>query len=90
MILFYDHTSSQESFNQARKQLFTQNSPAIDGLLLPMEAALLQHKKMCLYQAGHCWGQMMAPALELPSKISGGGGGETQGDGMFTGPHYQK
>ena len=25
VILFYDHTSSQESVNQARKQLFTQN-----------------------------------------------------------------
>ena len=66
VVLLYDRTSSQESVNQARKQLFTQKGRAIDGLP-PTQAALIQHIKRAAYQAGHCWGQMMVAAPELPS-----------------------
>ena len=58
VVLLYDRISSQESVNQARKQLFTQKDKTIDGLP-PTQAALIQHMKRAAYQAGHCWGQMM-------------------------------
>ena len=32
ILMYDDHTSSQESVNQARKDLFTQKGRAIDGL----------------------------------------------------------
>ena len=66
VVLLYDRTSSQESVNQARKQLFAQKGRGIDGLP-PTQAALIQHTKRAAYQAGHCWGQMMVAAPELPS-----------------------
>jgi len=66
VVLLYDHTSSQEFVNGARKQLFTQKGRAIDGLP-PTQAALLQHTKRAAYQAGHCWAQTMIATLELPS-----------------------
>lgn len=66
VVLLYDRTSSQESVNQARKQLFSQKGRAIDGLP-PTQAALIQHTKRAAYQAGHCWGQMIVAAPELPS-----------------------
>ena len=66
VVLMYDRTSSQESVNQARKELFTKKGRAIDGLP-PMQAALIQHTKRAAYQAGHCWGQVIVAAPELPS-----------------------
>ena len=66
VVLMYDRTSSQESVNQARKELFTKKDRAIDGLP-PTQAALKQHTKRAAYQAGHCWGQVMVAAPELPS-----------------------
>ena len=37
------------------------------------QAALIQHTKRAPYQAGHCWGQMMVAAPELPSPSDWGG-----------------
>ena len=56
VVLLYDHISSQECVNEARKQLFTQKGRAIDSLP-PKQAALNQHIKRAAYQAGHCWAQ---------------------------------
>ena len=75
VVLLFDCTT-----NQGRKQLFIQKVRAIDGLP-PTQAALIQHTKRAAYQAGHCWGQMMVAAPELPM---------TQEDGKLTGPLYQK
>ena len=66
VILLYDRTSSLESVNQARKQLFTQKGRTIDGLP-PTQTALTQHTKRAAYQAGHCWGQMIVATPELSS-----------------------
>ena len=77
VVLLYDCTSSQESVNQARKQLFTQKGRGLP----PTQAALIQHTKRAAYQAGHCWGQMMVAAPELPSpgwKRKDTGGWEVQ------------
>ncbi len=77
VVLLYDRTRSQESVNQARKQLFTQESRTIDGLP-PTQAALIRHMKRAAYQAGHCWGQMTFAASELPSPGDWGGRERTQ------------
>ena len=61
----YDRTSSQKCVNEARKHLFTQKGRSIDGLP-PTQAALIEHTKRTAYQAGHCCGQMMIAAPELP------------------------
>ena len=66
VILLYDHTSSQSSVNEARKQLFTQKGRVMDGLP-PTQAALIQHIKRAAYQAAYCWAQVMIVAPELPS-----------------------
>ncbi len=66
VILLYDCTSSQQSVNQASKQLFTKKCRAIHGLP-PTQAALMQHSKRASYQAGHCWGMMMIASPELPN-----------------------
>ncbi len=60
-VLLYDRTSSHDSVNQARKQLFTQKGRAIDGIS-PTQAALIQYTKRAAYQAGHCWAQMLVTA----------------------------
>jgi hypothetical protein len=64
--LLYDRTSSQESVDETRKQLFTKKGRTIDHIP-PTQAALIQHTKRAAYQAGHCWGQMMVATPELPS-----------------------
>ncbi|KAG0725800.1 hypothetical protein GWK47_037891 [Chionoecetes opilio] len=64
VVLLYDRTSTEEGVNQSRKQLFSKKGRAIDGLP-PTQAALIQHTKRAVYQAGHCWAQMMTPAPEL-------------------------
>ena len=66
VVLLYDHTSSQTLVNQARKNLFTLKGRAIDGLP-STKASLIEHTKRAAYQAGHCWGQAMVAAPELPS-----------------------
>jgi len=66
VVLLYDRTSSQTLVNQARKDLFTLKGRAIDGLP-PTKASLIEHTKRAAYQTGHCWGQAMVAAPELPS-----------------------
>ena len=78
VILLHDHTSSQNSVNEARKQLFTQRGRAID-CLPPIQAALIQHIKMAAYQACYCWAQMMIAAVELPSPSEWGWNKKAEG-----------
>ncbi len=66
VVLLYDRTNGLGSVNQARKYLFTQKSRTINNIP-PTKASLMQHTKRAAYQAGHCWGQMMIAAPELPS-----------------------
>ena len=66
VVLLYDRTSTQVLVNQARKELFTQKGRTIDGLP-PTQAALIEHTKRAVYQAVHCWCQLMVAAPELPS-----------------------
>ena len=66
VILMYDRTSTEESTNQARKQLFSMKGRVIDGLPLTRDA-LIEHTKRAAYQADNCWVQIKTSASELPS-----------------------
>ncbi|KAJ8375321.1 hypothetical protein SKAU_G00059010 [Synaphobranchus kaupii] len=50
VVLMYDRTSETTEVNEARKQLFTQKSRALDNMP-PTKAALEQHIKRATYQA---------------------------------------
>lgn len=68
VILLYDRASTLSNVNDARKYLFTQKNRSIDNIP-PTSAALRQHIKRAVYQAGICWSQMtvLAPRLQSPS-----------------------
>ena len=66
VVLLYDRTSTKVHVNDARKQLFAQKGRASDAIP-PTKASLLEHTKKAAYQAGYCWGQMLAPSPRLPS-----------------------
>lgn len=66
VVLLYDRTSSLDHVNEARKVLFTQKGRQLDQIP-PTKAALLQHVRRTVYQAVHCWGQMLIRTPELPS-----------------------
>ena len=57
----YDKTSDCTSVNDTRKDLFTRKGRAIDHIP-PTAAALIQHTKRAVYQAGYCWGQCLVPS----------------------------
>ena len=65
VILLYDRTSSLEDINQARKHLFAQKGRSIENIP-PTKAALVQHIKRAVYQAGYCWAQATTPSPVLP------------------------
>lgn len=65
VVIMYDRTSTCETVNDARKDLFTRKGRAIDAIP-PTADALLQHTKRSMYQAGHCWGNSMEVSYQLP------------------------
>ncbi|CAH3151254.1 unnamed protein product [Porites lobata] len=65
VILLYDRTSSLEDINQARKHLFAQKGRSIENIP-PTKAALVQHIKRAVYQAGYCWAQATTSSPDLP------------------------
>ena len=70
VILMYDRTSGISGINEARKQLFTQKSRALENLP-PTLAALEQHIKRVCYQS-NCWNQALIPNPDLPSPADWG------------------
>ena len=65
VIIMYDRTNSCNRVDDARRELFTQKGRSIE-MIPPTYAALYQHAKRAAYQAGHCWGQALLCAPELP------------------------
>ena len=51
VVLMYDRTSETTEVNEARKQLFTQKSRALENMP-PTKAALEQHIRRATYQVG--------------------------------------
>lgn len=65
VVLMYDRMSDTMEVNEARKQLFTQKSRALENIP-PTKAALEQHIKRAAYQA-IVWRNALVPDPELPS-----------------------
>ena len=53
VVITYDRTSSYNSVDDARRELFTQKGRSIE-MIPPTYAALDQHTKWAAYQAGYC------------------------------------
>ncbi len=66
VVLLYSKTSSLSKVNEARKSLFSQGNRQLDKCP-PTRAALVQHVRRAVYQAGHIWGQALVCNPELPS-----------------------
>ena len=66
VVLLYDRSSECETTNEARLDLFTTKSRSLDNIP-PTSAALIQHTRRTVYQAGFCWGQSLTPSPVLPS-----------------------
>ena len=69
IIIMYCKTCSSDSVNAARKKLFGHGSRDIEHIP-STQAALLQHIKRAVYQAGYVWGQSLIanPILPDPSE----------------------
>ena len=65
VVLMCDRTSSRESVDEARQELFTHKGRAIE-LIPPTSAALFQHVKRAVFQAAYVWGQALLRTPELP------------------------
>jgi hypothetical protein len=66
VVLLYDRSSECQTTNDARQELFTRKGRSIDSIP-PTSAALYQHTRRAVYQAGYCWGQSLIPSPTLPS-----------------------
>jgi hypothetical protein len=88
-VLLYDRTSTASTVNEARKQLFTRKGRQFDALP-PTRAALVEHGKRTVYQAGHVWGQSLAPNPSLPSPQGWGWDARMAENGDPSGQRYQR
>ena len=56
VFLLYDRTSSVTGVNNARQEFFSKKSRNLDSIL-PSQAALVQHTRRAVLQAGFIWSQ---------------------------------
>ena len=66
VVLLYNRTSSQTTVNEARQELLSKGNRTLENIP-PTQAALLQHTRRAVYQAGHIWGNALVPKPTLPS-----------------------
>ena len=66
VVVMYRRTSQAHKVNDARKQLFANSNRQIENIP-PTKAALFEHAKRAVYQAGHVWGQTILRDPQLPS-----------------------
>lgn len=66
VILLYDRTCSETSIDAARMYLFTRKGRQIEAIP-PTRAALYQHTKRAIHQAGFVWGQLHERSPDVPS-----------------------
>lgn len=67
IVLLYSRTSTALTVNEARQELFSKKSRAIENIL-PTQDALLQHKKCAVHQAGHVWESALIAKPQIPSR----------------------
>jgi len=70
-ILLYNRTSSLGDINEARCELFVKRGKGMEEIP-PTKDALIQHIRRAIYQGGHCWGQALKVAPDLPSPADWG------------------
>ena len=68
--ILIDKTSEATEFNEARKQLFTRKTRAVENMP-PTKAALEQHMKRAAFQA-HVWCKSLETDPQLPSPADWG------------------
>ena len=66
VVLLYSRTSTALTVNEARQEIFSKKSRAIENIP-PTQAALLQLTKRAVYQAGHVWGSSLIAKPQIPS-----------------------
>ncbi len=78
VVLLYMSTSPLQSVNEARKIFFASGNRQIENIP-PTRAALFQHAKRALLQAGHIWGKTLVVSYKVPSPTDWGWlkGGDT-------------
>ena len=71
-ILQYSKTCGQTRVNKARSYLFQTSARSLDRMP-PTQAALYQHIRRALQQAGHIWAQALVLQPVLPHSLIGDG-----------------
>ena len=66
VVLLYDRTSAQTAVNGAGKQLFVKKGRQFEAIP-PTRAALLEHSKRAVLQAGYIWGKALIPSPTMPN-----------------------
>ena len=75
VVVLYKRTSDIGSVNKARQFLFATWNRKIENIP-PSQAALVQHIRRVVYQAGFVWGQSLSPCPVLPDPGEWGWMGE--------------
>jgi hypothetical protein len=65
-VIMYDRSSSTNKVNDASLDLFARKQRPYNGIP-PSRAALVEHIKRSVLQAGHTWGQSLCKSPTLPS-----------------------
>lgn len=71
VVLLYCRTSDEETVNQTRMTLFCTMSRNIDNIP-PTQAALEEHTRRAVFQAGHIWGQCLEKHPNVPPPLDWG------------------
>lgn len=66
VVIMYDRSSITNKVNDARLDLFARKQHPYNGIP-PSRAALVEHIKRSVLQAGHTWGQSLCKSQTLPS-----------------------
>ena len=71
VVIMYDRSSTTCKVDEARFDLFARKQRAYDAIP-PTQAALKEHVKRAVFQAGHLWGQSTLTEQKLPSPTNWG------------------
>ena len=79
VVIMYDRSSISTKVNETRLDLFARKQRPYNNIP-PSRAALVEHIKRSILQAGHTWGQSLCKTQDLPSPSSWGW---TKNDGVW-------
>ena len=70
VVLLYDRTNTCSNVDAVRRKLFI-HGRSVEAIP-PTSAALLQHLRRAIFQAGYVWHQMLSPMMNLPDPADWG------------------